>query len=126
MNESLFIDDVDTEWCLRARSLGYTVIGACGALMNHTLGARTIRVRLNRQHDVPVHSPGRLYYMVRNHFLLMRMPHVPWRWWLPNLVRLVFMLGLFSIRISPRSENFAMMMRGFWDGVLKRSGPYGS
>jgi rhamnosyltransferase len=124
MNEALFIDDVDTEWCLRARSKGYAVLGACNAVMNHTLGARTVKVRLQREHDVPVHSPLRLYYMVRNHFLLMRMPHVPWRWWLPNSKRLIFMLVLFAVFIPPRAGNLAMMLRGFRDGLRNRSGPY--
>jgi rhamnosyltransferase len=124
MDESLFIDDVDTEWCLRARSKGYAVLGACNAVMHHTLGARTVKVRLQREHDVPVHSPVRLYYMVRNHFLLMRLPHVPWRWWLPNSKRLIFMLVLFSVFISPRGKNLAMMLRGLRDGLRNRSGPY--
>jgi hypothetical protein len=62
--------------------------------------------------------------MVRNHFLLMRMPHVPWRWWLPNSKRLIFMLVLFAVFIPPRAANLAMMLRGFRDGLCNRSGPY--
>jgi rhamnosyltransferase len=124
MREDLFIDDVDTEWCLRAKSKGWQSIGACEAVMEHTLGARTVRVRLNREHDVPVHSPVRLYYMVRNGLALARMPHVPWNWWVPNMKRLIFMLVLFSFFIPPRLRNFRMMLRGAWDGIIGVSGPY--
>jgi rhamnosyltransferase len=36
MDESLFIDHVDTEWCLRAQSKGYKLFGVPGARMVHT------------------------------------------------------------------------------------------
>jgi rhamnosyltransferase len=124
MNELLFIDDVDTEWCLRARSKGFAVLGACKAVMDHTLGARKVRVRLQREHEVPVHAPLRLYFMMRNHFLLARMPHIPWRWWVPNSKRLIFMLVLFSVFIPPRARNLAMMLRGVRDGLRNHGGPY--
>jgi rhamnosyltransferase len=37
MNDSLFIDYVDIEWCLRAKNLGYEILGCYRALMNHYL-----------------------------------------------------------------------------------------
>ena len=52
MEESLFIDYVDTEWCLRAIYQGYALFGVCSAHMQHDLGdgfvdlfGRTITVR---------------------------------------------------------------------------------
>lgn len=124
MCEPLFIDEVDTEWCLRARSKGYAVVGACGTQMHHTMGAHIVRVKLRREHAVPVHSPVRLYYMARNHFLLQRMPHVPGRWSIPSLRRLVMRFVLFSFLVPPRWQNARMMLRGVWDGLRSRSGPY--
>ena len=38
MDESFFIDYVDTEWCLRARSVGLKIFGSYNALMSHSLG----------------------------------------------------------------------------------------
>ncbi len=125
MHEPLFIDEVDTEWCLRARARGYRCIGACRALMAHTLGSDTMKVRFNRNRHVPIHSPIRLYYIVRNGLLLARMPHVPSTWWMPNFKRLAAQFAFFSLAIPPRARNFRMMLRGVLDGLLGRSGPYG-
>lgn len=74
MNEELFIDYVDTEWCLRARSLGYTLYAIPDVKMKHAIGDRNIKFFLWR---VPVHSPFRRYYRIRNSFYLLKMPHIP-------------------------------------------------
>jgi rhamnosyltransferase len=126
MREDLFIDEVDTEWCLRARARGYRCIGACRAMMMHTLGSDTIEINFSRSRHVPIHSPVRLYYIVRNGILLSRMPHVPSTWWMPNFKRLAAQFVLFSTVVSPRLRNLAMMLRGLRDGVFNRSGPYGA
>jgi rhamnosyltransferase len=123
--EGLFIDEVDTEWCLRARARGYRSIGACAAVMQHTLGSDTVKVRLNRSRHVPVHSPIRLYYIMRNGLLLARLPHVPSTWWMPNFKRLAAQLVFFSAFIPPRVRNLSMMLRGLRDGLLGVDGPYG-
>src|SRR5262245_43105318 len=44
MEEGLFIDQVDTEWCLRARARGYHIFGDCGAVLEHRLGENIHRV----------------------------------------------------------------------------------
>ena len=38
MDEGLFIDHVDTDWCFRAKYLGFQIFGVCNALMTHSLG----------------------------------------------------------------------------------------
>jgi rhamnosyltransferase len=126
MDEYLFIDEVDTEWCLRARARGYQCIGACGAVMAHTLGSDTMRLHVGRSRHVPIHSPVRLYYIMRNGLLLARMPHVPATWWLTNLKRLAAQFVLFSVLVAPRWRNLRMMSRGILDGLLGRGGPHGA
>ncbi len=41
MDESLFIDFVDLEWCVRARSKGYVVLGVPALRLSHELGDQT-------------------------------------------------------------------------------------
>ncbi|UCP00012.1 glycosyltransferase family 2 protein [Metapseudomonas lalkuanensis] len=74
MRDDLFIDYVDTEWCLRARSAGYVLYAVPKARMFHSIGDKIIRLFVWR---VPVHSPHRRYYRVRNAFILLTFPHVP-------------------------------------------------
>lgn len=74
MDESLFIDYVDTEWCLRAVSKGYKIYAATSARMSHAIGDRAIKVLA---WHVPMHSAFRRYYRLRNGLLLARMKHIP-------------------------------------------------
>ena len=57
MDERLFIDYVDTEWCLRARSRGRACFGVCGAHMQHAFGSRPLPVPWGRGRAVPDRTP---------------------------------------------------------------------
>lgn len=74
MDETLFIDHVDTEWFLRAASKGYRALVVTNAIMEHTIGDKFIDLKIMK---IPVHSPIRRYYRVRNAFLLLKYKHVP-------------------------------------------------
>ncbi|NIF46736.1 glycosyltransferase family 2 protein [Enterobacter sp. Ap-1006] len=74
MDESLFIDYVDTEWCLRIIERGYKIFVTPNVIMQHEIG--DMHISLFR-FVIPVHSPWRRYFRVRNGFYLLLMPHVP-------------------------------------------------
>ena len=74
MDASLFIDHVDTEWFLRASHKGYSTLIVTNAIMEHTIGDNFIDLKWIK---VPVHSPLRRYYRVRNNFILLRYKHFP-------------------------------------------------
>ncbi|HUX82748.1 MAG TPA: glycosyltransferase family 2 protein [Halothiobacillus sp.] len=117
MDESLFIDHVDTEWCLRAKSKGYALLGDCEALLEHDLGEYRKRIWFGRWRDVPVHKAFRYYYIFRNSILLYRRKYIPWAWIRVDLIRLVYILG-FSILFGPdRLNKMAMMWKGVRDGL---------
>lgn len=74
MRDGYFIDYVDSEWCLRAESLGFKNYISAKAIMKHTIGDNVINLKVI---NVPVHSAFRRYYRVRNAFLMLREPHIP-------------------------------------------------
>lgn len=74
LDESFFIDFVDTEWSLRCRSRSVPIMVVPKAVMRHRIGSASIRVGMA---TVLVHNPTRCYYQVRNCFLLFRKAHVP-------------------------------------------------
>ncbi|PLX87099.1 MAG: L-rhamnosyltransferase [Desulfuromonas sp.] len=122
-NEELFIDHVDTEWCHRAKSHGYQLVGLWDVAMRHRVGERRVRLWFWGWRSQPIHKPFRLYFITRNSLLLYRMAHVPARWIsgdLSRLLRLVVMNILFSAR---RFEAVCWFMLGLRDGLLKVSGP---
>ena len=120
MDEDLFIDWVDLEWCWRARHKGYQVIGSGDVEVNHSLGdtSRNIGYR-----EVNLRSPLRHYYITRNAFsLALRTPY------LSIVMRCVLFLRslryplAFPILSPPRWRNFCAVTAGIADALLGRLG----
>jgi len=124
MDDRLFIDTVDTEWCFRALAKGYALFGVCAASMAHSVGNRLATLRVPQDHDVVIHSPLRLYYMIRNHLLLYRRPYAPVKWKSQDLPRLLFKAAVFAAVIPPRFSNMAMIWKGARDAVRGKTGRY--
>ncbi len=120
MREDLFIDYVDTEWCLRARNMGLQSYGVCTASMSHSLG-ETPYFFLGR--SFPVHSPLRHYYQVRNAITLIREHWVPTDWKLALGWHLLLKVGFYSLVMAPRLQHLRMMVTGLWHGMRGRAGP---
>jgi rhamnosyltransferase len=73
-DEGLFIDFVDTEWCLRCRSKQIPIYVIPAAVMRHSIGSRHFKFG---PLTILVHTPTRCYYQIRNSFLLLRKRHIP-------------------------------------------------
>jgi rhamnosyltransferase len=117
MDESLFIDHVDTEWCFRAKSKGLKIFGLCGAVMAHALGEQRKEVWFLRKRIVPFHKPFRYYYMFRNSVLLSLRGYMPWSWKLADIVRCLKMMIFFSWVGENRLRRLKMMCLGVMDGL---------
>ncbi len=123
MDESLFIDHVDTEWCLRAQSKGYKLFGVPGARMVHTLGDRRTRIWFLRWRNVPYHAPFRYYYILRNSLLMQRRSYMPIKWRVAEALRCLRVLVFYGLFAPRRGECLRMMFKGLWHGVRGISGP---
>jgi len=123
MEEGLFIDHVDTEWYLRAKSKGYQAYGVCDAVMDHRLGEGLYRIWLGRWRYLPRHSPLRHYYIVRNSLLLYRRRYSPIKWIINDIVRLGVIILFYSAVQPPRWERIKMLSLGIMHGLQGRTGP---
>jgi rhamnosyltransferase len=121
LDEDLFIDNIDMEWCFRARARGLRLLGDGSALLEHELGDGRVRLPFGR--IAIVHAPHRLYYIMRNRVLLYWMPHVPWQWKAQDVLRLPAKFAIFALLTAPRRANARHMLLGLWHGLLRRSGP---
>ncbi len=121
MREDLFIDYVDIEWGLRAKTKGLRCFGVCGARMSHALGEVPLSL-LGRR--IPLHSPLRHYYHFRNAVRLYCEPHLPWNWKLADAWRLLLKYGVYSLFARPRLEHWRMMTLGIVHGLTRRMGQY--
>ncbi len=69
-NESLFMDYVDHEFCLRVRSMGFVIVQSKMASLLHSLGEMTVYGLLGRKIVTTNHSAERRYYITRNRIWL--------------------------------------------------------
>lgn len=119
MDDGLFIDLVDLEWCVRARAKGYVVLGAPALRLAHRLGDEPVRV-FGRNY--PVHSAVRHYYIFRNMVALMKRGYVPCSWKSAELVRMPFRLAIYSFFMRPRFTHLRLSLLGIWHGFIGRTG----
>lgn len=122
MDESLFIDAVDTEWCLRARAHGFSIFAVGAARLEHRLGEASRRVWLGRWRWVPLHSPLRSYTIVRNSFLLSQLTHVSPAWRRYFLRMVIRRFGYFLLFGPQRLRQLKAMWLGGRDGLAGRRG----
>lgn len=113
-DEALFIDSVDSEWCLRCRSKQIPIHVVPAAVMRHRIGSRSIRVgRLT----VLQHSPIRCYYQVRNCFHLMRRKHVPLAFALRHTLSVLFSRSILLFFVGNRTDYLKAYFAGLRDGI---------
>lgn len=122
MDDGLFVDNVDLDWCFRASAAGYALYGVCAARLRHRLGD-TRRHVPGLPRGIVVHPPRRLFYMMRNRVLLYRRAYTPRRWIAQDLPRLVVKLLLFSLLVAPRRVNLRCMLAGLRAGIAGRAEP---
>jgi len=117
MREEFFIDYVDIEWGLRARSLGFQSFGVCDARMHHELGEEPIRFL---GLTFPIHSPLRHYYLFRNAVWMYQQPTYNVHWKFVDAYRLLIKYIFYSLFATPRYKHFYMMSLGIWHGLCGR------
>lgn len=120
MDESLFIDWVDFEWCWRARAHGYTILGNADVTITHRLGdsAKNIAFR-----QVNLRSPIRHYYITRNAFhLALRCPALSRMHRCVLFLKSLRYLVAYPILSKPHLTHLFYVLLGFWHAVTKRLG----
>lgn len=111
LREELFIDGLDVEWCLRAKSLGYQILMTPHTVLKHRLGN-------GAKEKVLSHSPIREYYICRNSILLSKYRYIPrgYRW-----RKIVFVpLRIFTSLSQGYWPYFKAGFAGMLDGIRNR------
>lgn len=119
MEEGLFIDYVDIEWGLRAKEKGFGLFGVNDAFMEHSMGDEWIDFN---GRGVPVHSPLRHYYAVRNAVWLIRRKWIGWAWRFILALRIFRQFVFFSVFGVKRWHHSKMMLLGIYHGLIGRTG----
>ncbi len=120
MAEHLFIDYVDTEWCLRANSKGFNILIVPQAVMTHSIGDKTLKIA---KYYVPKHSPTRRYYRIRNSFYLYKLSYVPKIMAVREIsFSVIHQLILIAFSTGERYAYLKSLLRGLSDGFKGKFG----
>jgi rhamnosyltransferase len=122
MDEELFIDWVDLEWCWRARAKGYKIIGCADIVIEHSLGDR---VRRFGSHSYPIRSPIRHYYIIRNAIhLALKSKYITFGMRVNILMKSIRYIIGFTILGKPHWKHFIYSLKGFYHGITRKLGVY--
>jgi len=123
-DESLFIDSVDTDYCLRSLRKGYDIAVSVSAILHHKLGRREDRSVLG-MHFFPMnHSPLRQYYIARNRVVVLRRHALALGHWavFELLVGIYWPLRMLCFE-QERWRKVKAILFGVWDGLRSKLGP---
>ena len=122
-DEPLFIDYVDTDFCLRLRKRGFRILCAPQVVLRHELGDKQVRRFLGLSISFRIHSAWRYYYNIRNRTVL----HLRYlasfpAWVLWDWSRMLLELCRIAILEHQRGHKLSCAFRGLWDGLRGRLG----
>lgn len=114
MMASYFIDNVDLEWCFRARARGYELAGTSDAVLYHAVGEQG-NSPLVRRGLIAQHKPARTYYSSRNRVHLYRQHYAPWGWKLRDIPRFFLKTAWLILTASDRKQYWKNITAGIRD-----------
>lgn len=119
LQENLFIDYVDTEWCLRAKKLGYLTFVIPKLTLIHDIGDGYAKVGTR---NVVLHSDFRNYYMIRNSIYLILYSRLQYNFRILELLKIPFYLILYTFYSKEKTKTLKIMILAIKDGILKNMG----
>jgi rhamnosyltransferase len=114
MKSSYFIDNVDLEWCFRAKSKRFELVGTDQAVLYHAIGERS-QNPLVRSGIMAWHNPARTYYSSRNRVHLYLVSYSPWGWKIRDCVRFFIKASWLLISSSQRRQYWQNISAGIRD-----------
>jgi rhamnosyltransferase len=110
MDESLFVDHVDTEWCLRARHRGLQCFGIQDAILSQCFGSRIHKKTIFMNYVS--YNPERFFHLVRNTASLCMRHYIPKEAKVHIFLRTIGMIILSIIRGPEHWRFFSESIKG--------------
>lgn len=114
LEEQLFIDGVDMEWCWRGRKKnGLRFFVSEEVFLYHSIGEDRKLLGLFR---IKAPTAERCYYLYRNYLYLIRRSYVPFYWKFSSGIKYILKLLLFPLLLHPRKKYLFNILRGIRAG----------
>jgi rhamnosyltransferase len=118
-----FIDEVDTEYCLRIRAAGYILADSRNAVLVHWVGQSRYASFLGFRFRPSHHNAVRRYYISRNRIAVFRKYIAIFPAW---VLQAMYAAAKDTVKIMVAEENRVRKLRNFllgtWDGFTGRMG----
>lgn len=115
MKDSFFIDGVDTEFCLRARSNNIPVRVKSNVIMKHRIGKRSTKfLCFNIYH----HSKERVFYQLRNTILYLKFSYIPKTFAFSEIAKVISNRFIFLIKIRFKFSYLQSFVCGITKGII--------
>lgn len=122
-DEGLGLDHVDTDYCLRAASLGYRLVLNTATPFGHSIGQRRMYRLFGKKLQTGGHSPSRRRMIARNTVAIARRHARVWPAFVVLcLVRLAYEAVGIAVAEDNRREKLGAMACGIVDALRGRAG----
>ena len=125
--EKLFIDEVDNDFCIRAKNKGFNVLMSNEIFLKHRLGdAYNVRhVLTGKSLTLTKHSPLRVYYIFRNNFYLFKKyTFSNLNFVIDRVKNLIVMLVKITLYFPDKAIYFKYIFKALKDFAIGRYGKY--
>lgn len=111
-DESLFIDGVDFDFCIRLRNFGYSIVRINNLYILHEVGhGKSIKL-FNKQISIMNHAPFRLYYIIRNYLYIGEKYHsMPY--WATEVAKRILIVIIFEHNKLPKMKYILQGLKDF-------------
>lgn len=123
MEDDLFIDYVDLEYCLRIRAAGLKIVECPNAILVHSLGRMTQHKLLWKTFSTTNHNAKRRYYITRNRLVLIkRYFNIDREWAFGDLQGIVVETIKMLLVEQDRLFKSRYMVRAVYDAIFDQLG----
>jgi rhamnosyltransferase len=124
-DEALFIDQVDTEFCLRLQQCGYRALVNADITIEHAIGNRSKHRFLGLTFKPNNHGPLRRYYISRNSVAVaLRYARAFPSFMVLNALRMIHEVGCIVLYENNKRAKLSAVTMGLWDGLRGRLGKW--
>lgn len=114
-DENFFIDLVDTEFCLRCRHHKIEIFLTSKIQINHRIGKNYYSFFNLKIFN---HSPKRVYFQIRNSFLIFKKKNIPFVFSFYNLISNLINRFILICISNKKSDYIKFYLKGVLDGIF--------
>jgi rhamnosyltransferase len=118
MDETFFIDYIDYEWCLRAKSKKYKIVRINDAILYHNMGDTFINFFGISK---PLHvNKLRHYYIIRNQLIFISRKYIPLKYRLIHFTKLFYRIPAYLFLSNDKISSWKLISKAFFDFFKNR------